>query len=78
MKFSRGDLVLLSPLCGGVAELSSTPAFLSVEDSKVIGYFLGTEIGVVLDVNMHDCSSVMVLTRTAVGWLAGAWVRRIP
>jgi hypothetical protein len=77
MKFTVGDLVFLSPLCGGKAELSSTPVFSSIEDSRIVGYFYGAEIAVVIDVNLNDCSSVLVLTQGSLGWLAGAWIKKI-
>ena len=77
MKFSKGDLVLLSPLCGGTAELSSTPVFLSIEDNRTVGFFCGKDVGVVIDVNLNDCSSVLVLTQGSLGWLAGAWIKKI-
>lgn len=77
MKFSRGDLVVLSPLCGGAAELSSTPVFLTIDDNQTVGHFFGSDVAIVIDANMNDCSSIMVLTNRSVGWIASAWVRRL-
>jgi hypothetical protein len=77
MKFSRGDLVRLSPLSGGMAELSASPLAFSIDKLNTTGYLLDDDIAVVVAFDKRDCSTVFVLSTRGAGWVVGAFLKKI-
>jgi hypothetical protein len=69
MKFSKGDLVHLSPLSNGKVKLSESPySFI------IVGYFRKKDIAVVID---FDRLSTMVLTSNCAGWVPSAFLNLV-
>jgi hypothetical protein len=69
MKFSKGDLVHLSPLSSGKVELSESPySFL------IVGYLRKNDVAIVIE---FDRLSTMVLTSKSAGWVPSAFLNLV-
>ena len=77
MKFSRGDLVCLSPLSGGMAELSASPLAFSIDKLNTTGYLSDDDIAVVIASDKKDCSTVFVISAKGAGWVVGAFLKKL-
>lgn len=77
MKFSKGDLVCLSPLSGGMAELSASPLAFSIDKMNTTGYLFDNDVAVVVSLDKKDCSVVFVVSAKGTGWVVGAFLRKI-
>lgn len=77
MKFFKGDLVCLSPLSGGAAELSASPLAFSIDKMNTTGHMFEDEVGIVIDLDRKDCSAVFVISSRGMGWVAGAFLKKI-
>jgi hypothetical protein len=69
MKFSKGDLVHLSPLSSGEVDLSESPySFL------IVGKLRKNDVAIVIK---FDRLSTMVLTSNCAGWVPSAFLNLV-
>jgi hypothetical protein len=77
MKFKAGDIVQVSPLTGGSAEIFSRPPGAS-SWTEAIGFLRPGETALVIGAERSDCRNVQVLRGCTLGWVFGAFIERVP
>jgi hypothetical protein len=76
MKFIPGDLVTLSDLTGPLgANLRPTLNFFDLEENGAI--VRQKEVAVVIKCDRADCRNVQIITKKGLGWIAGAFLKKI-
>ena len=67
----------LSPLSGGMAELSASPLAFSIDKLSTTGYLFDDDVAVVVTFDKKDCSTVFVISAKGAGWVVGAFLKKI-
>lgn len=67
----------LSPLSGGMAELSASPLAFSIDRLNTAGYLFDDDVAVVIALDKKDCSTVFVISHKGAGWVVGAFLKKI-
>jgi len=78
MQLSVGDLVKVVPLIGTLELVrSSNTTSKNIDDTKTVGLFKETDVGVVVAVAYADSRLALVLVPSAVGWASCAFLKRV-
>jgi len=75
VKFNPGDLVTLSDLSGGKISLRPTLHFFDFEEDGPS--VRKADIAIVIRSDRADCRNVQIVTRSGLGWVAGAFLKRV-
>lgn len=77
MKLSIGDLVRLSPIAGGTADLGVLPTDPHNAYSKIVAVWGSNDVGIVVALDRSDGRNACVTGNAGTGWLPGAYLELI-